>query len=202
MDESTSEVHQAICSFADCTHPRYCRGYCKAHYGQLQRHGVVGPLIGQGRHGHHRRGEQCYQWNHGRLITSHGYVLARVPDGHHLQQAHGYAYEHQLVAEQAIGRRLTSSESVHHRDGNTANNDPDNIVVMGRGEHSRLHNTKYPQHATCVICGAPKVRNPSEHCRSCGRRMGARKRSALRWGTKSATSAPPAPVRDTLALTF
>ena len=69
-------------------------------------------------------------WKGGRTITSHGYVLIRVGQGHPLADVRGYAYEHRLVAEQLTGRPLRSDEIIHHRDGNKQNNATENIAVM------------------------------------------------------------------------
>lgn len=79
-------------------------------------------------------------WKGGRWTSSRGYVLVRVPPGHHLRQAHGGAYEHRLVAEEMLGRRITSDEIVHHRNGNKTDNRPENLEVMLRADHVRHHN--------------------------------------------------------------
>jgi len=42
--------------------------------------------------------------------------------------------------EDALGRPLRSDEDVHHKDGDRANNAPDNLEVLPHGEHARLHN--------------------------------------------------------------
>lgn len=78
-------------------------------------------------------------WKGGKSITPHGYVLVLVKAGHHLANAHGYAYEHRLVAEEKLGRRLVKGEEVHHIDGNKQNNDPANIEVLDRAEHAKQH---------------------------------------------------------------
>jgi HNH endonuclease len=49
--------------------------------------------------------------------------------------------EHRLVMEQHLGRKLTSNEVVHHKDGDKFNNSLDNLEVMSRAEHSRMHMT-------------------------------------------------------------
>lgn len=48
-------------------------------------------------------------------------------------------HEHRVVAEQMIARPLHPDEVVHHKDGNKRNNHPDNLEVMLRAEHSRMH---------------------------------------------------------------
>jgi hypothetical protein len=100
-----------------------------------------GPDAGdmRGRHENHARGAEHPRWNEGRMLTSHGYVAIKVPDGHHLQQAHGYAYEHDLVAEEMLGRRLLPDEVVHHKNEDKTDNDPGNLEVMTRAKHGLLH---------------------------------------------------------------
>ena len=73
--------------------------------------------------------ENNSNWKGGKSITAHGYVIIRVGIGHHLADVRGYAYEHRLVAEQMLGRRLKPGEIVHHRDGKKQHNDPGNLFV-------------------------------------------------------------------------
>lgn len=84
--------------------------------------------------------EKNGMWKDGRTVTSHGYVLVRVDVDHHLADCRGYAYEHRLIAEQKLGRRLRKGEMVHHINGNKADNRPENLqVVGGTAEHLFLH---------------------------------------------------------------
>ncbi len=76
-----------------------------------------------------REREKNSNWRGGRSITEHGYVLIRVGVKHHLADVRGYAYEHRLVAEKKIGRRLRKGEVAYHRDLNKRNNKPRNILV-------------------------------------------------------------------------
>lgn len=46
---------------------------------------------------------------------------------------------HRYLMEQKLGRKLDSNEVVHHMDDNKSNNDIDNLQVMTRSEHAKLH---------------------------------------------------------------
>lgn len=67
----------------------------------------------------------------------------------------GYAYEHRVVIEKSIGRKLSSDEHVHHKDENRLNNNLSNLEILSASEHSRLHATVPEElHDHCEICGA------------------------------------------------
>lgn len=78
-------------------------------------------------------------WRGGRSIASNGYVLVKVGKGHHLADVRGYAYEHRLVAEEKLGRRLMPSEVPHHINGIKTDNRPENLEVVSRSEHGHHH---------------------------------------------------------------
>uniref|UniRef100_A0A6H1ZNE6 Putative homing endonuclease n=1 Tax=viral metagenome TaxID=1070528 RepID=A0A6H1ZNE6_9ZZZZ len=46
--------------------------------------------------------------------------------------------EHRLVMENAVGRKLSRWEIVHHKDDNGMNNNLNNLEIVPYGEHSRL----------------------------------------------------------------
>ena len=50
----------------------------------------------------------------------------------------GYIREHRLALEKRIGRYLVKGEVVHHKDGDTLNNDLNNLVLLTKKEHDRL----------------------------------------------------------------
>lgn len=86
-----------------------------------------------------RKGSDNGMWKGGRSVASNGYVLIRVGTDHHLADVRGYAYEHRLVAEQMINRRLLPGEIVHHKNEVKTDNRPENLEVVKDQSHHRFH---------------------------------------------------------------
>jgi hypothetical protein len=100
----------------------------------------------RGRHGNHARGDANARWNSSpRRLTGQGYVAVRVPTDH--PHAWGpanlkhfkYAYEHVLVMMESLGRSLLAGETVHHKNGNRADNRLENLELMTRSAHAAEH---------------------------------------------------------------
>jgi len=110
--------------------------------------------------------EKNGRWRGGRVVASNGYVLVRVGRGHRLADVRGYAYEHRLVAERTLGRRLRPGEIPHHLDGDRQNNRPDNLAVVPSPRHHRA------AHRTRHDLRAPDDPNPLVACGcGCGARL-------------------------------
>lgn len=77
-------------------------------------------------------GRKNPNWKGGRTIASNGYVLVKVPPGHHLADGRGYAYEHRVNAEGMLGRPLLDGERVKFRNGDRADTRPNNLIVIPR----------------------------------------------------------------------
>jgi hypothetical protein len=83
-------------------------------------------------------GSRNPKWRGGRRVND-GYIYLYTPDHPHATQQ-GYVLEHRLVMEDKLGRLLSPEESVHHIDGNTQHNDPNNLQLMtDEATHRRLH---------------------------------------------------------------
>jgi hypothetical protein len=48
-------------------------------------------------------------------------------------------HQHRIVMEKKLGRKLTSNELVHHIDHNKHNNNPENLQLVTRAEHAKIH---------------------------------------------------------------
>lgn len=72
----------------------------------------------------------------------------------------GYVYEHIVVAEKFLGRKLCKDEVVHHLDMDRANNRVENLLVLLSSQHTKLHawlrriNKKRSKLTLCKGCGS------------------------------------------------
>ena len=82
------------------------------------------------RHGHPLAGRRFrgggWSWN--------GYAFCHVD--------HRGVRVHRQIMEEALGRKLEKGEIVHHLNGLRADNRLDNLRIMTRAEHLRLHREK------------------------------------------------------------
>ena len=77
-------------------------------------------------------------WKGGRYIAD-GYVMRKVKY-HPKQNARGYVPEHRLVMEGILGRYLKPDEYIHHKNGDKADNSPNNLELMySQSKHAAQH---------------------------------------------------------------
>jgi hypothetical protein len=97
-------------------------------------------------------GEKHGSWKGGRVKVG-GYNAIWLPMDHKfasMRNRMGYVLEHRLVVAEKLNRSLTKKETVHHIDGNIANNDPNNLQLR-QGKHGM--NAAY----RCRTCGSIDV---------------------------------------------
>jgi len=75
-----------------------------------------------------------------RFNTINGYIYFYDPE-HPLAISDGIVYYHRHLMSLKMGRWLKRDEVVHHIDGNRANNNLDNLVVLTASSHTAKHKT-------------------------------------------------------------
>jgi len=74
-------------------------------------------------------------------IDKAGYVWIYKPDHKYSKARKGWIFEHRVVVEDFIKRRLRKGECIHHIDKNKQNNKIENLMVFGSNKkHSSFHN--------------------------------------------------------------
>lgn len=120
-----------ICKVPDCNNgvneTKGAFGYCGKHYMRVKRYGDPHYITPESIRRENSRKAQpklgrCKKTTYKKLLGRH---------------------EHRVIAEQVLGRKLLSSEHVHHIDGNKHNNDPKNLAVLTRLEHLRTHGKNF-----------------------------------------------------------
>jgi hypothetical protein len=75
------------------------------------------------------------------FMSSNGYKYIYAPDNPHCNN-NGYVPEHRFIMERVMGRYLLTNEVVHHKNHNRLDNRIENLEVMSKSDHSRLHMKK------------------------------------------------------------
>ena len=125
-DGTRYRCKQKICEFCGIEYPsdpfhaatrKYCSQNCSAAANAAAKGGLTGA--------------SAIRWKGGTRVTKHGYVEVWQPPGKSGRRR--YVNEHRLVMEQVLGRPLTSTERVHHKNGVRHDNRPENLELWEFG---------------------------------------------------------------------
>ncbi len=147
-----------ICSVVGCNNIHFGRGFCRKHYldwyneskgtkthakkNIIKKCLYCGVQFNTNRKKARFCSRKCFWlYNAKPFIIKKGYKKILMPN-HHRSDGKGYVFEHIVIAESKIGRRLKEKEVVHHIDGNKKNNDPSNIQIFkNNSEHMKFHHS-------------------------------------------------------------
>ena len=99
----------------------------------------------------------CLENSNRKLDKNIGYVRVYVPM-HPEANNWGYVYEHRVIVEKLLGRRLEKNEVVHHKNGLRWDNRPENLEVMDKLEHSKLPRSRACSSTAERLLDAQKTR--------------------------------------------
>lgn len=110
---------------------------------------------GEKNHQYGLKGRKNASWKRDRRVSKYGYIQIRCLD-HPFRGKDDFMFEHRLVAEKYLltdensievdGKRyLRPDYVVHHINENKKDNRVENLAVMTKSEHQRLHSIKKPQ---------------------------------------------------------
>ncbi len=111
------------CLVADCPRGAHSAGYCRSHYRRLRTYGD--PLAG---------GPLRTVTGRGSLSNGYWWVVVRPDDARLVPAGRRAEFEHRLVMARTLGRPLSETETVHHRNGDRLDNRPENLELWSTAQ--------------------------------------------------------------------
>ncbi len=78
------------------------------------------------------------KWKTQKIIKKGNYNYIKIPE-HPNATSNGYVLEHRVVMEKHLNRLLNSNEVVHHKNGKRKQNDVENLEIMDKPNHTKIH---------------------------------------------------------------
>ena len=113
-DEPSHWRQRTVCTVDGCDGPNYAHGLCVKHAARMRKYGNVTTVKV-------KKGSI-------NATTNQGYILVKRRDHPNASKV-GWLAEHRLVMSEILGRSLYAWEEVHHKNGNRADNRPENLEL-------------------------------------------------------------------------
>lgn len=119
---SSKKYSEEEIEFIKSHYSKYGSKYCAEHLGRSPN--ALNKKI-------RKLGLPYFEYSYKPYVSKDGYIIEPCKNMKQLK--------HRRIMEEHIGRKLKTSEIVHHKDGNKQNNNIENLEIVTRGEHAKIH---------------------------------------------------------------